>query len=128
MRTAVETAVLPRRLSGAQIQPSNVVVVKQLRPRAGELDLPGHEDEPAVGHGQSLFDVLLDQQDCRSEVSELSDAIEHLIDVLRFETDRGLVKQHHFRFENHGACCYLSCTSPLATRHWYDLIPSLRAG
>src|SRR2546421_1405270 len=87
----------PRRTIGldAEIGPLNVGAFEEHLGRAFLDDAPGLQHVAAIGDGEGLGGVLLDQQDGRALAVDVTNDVEDLVDEDRCQSERGLVEEQH---------------------------------
>src|SRR3989440_7103633 len=87
----------PRRTIGldAEIRPLNVGAFEEHLGRAFLDDAPGLQHVAAIGDGEGLGGVLLDQQDGRALAVDVTNDVEDLVDEDRRQSQRGLVEEQH---------------------------------
>src|SRR5207248_1543676 len=79
----------------AEIRPLNVGAFEEHLGRPFLDDAPGLQDVAAMGHGECLGGVLLDQQDGRALSVDVTNDVEDLVDEDRRQSERGLVEEQH---------------------------------
>src|SRR5256885_2519717 len=87
----------PRHTIGldAEIRPLNVGAFEEHLGRVFLDDAPGLQYVAAIGHGECLGGVLLDQQDGRALAVDVTNDVEDLVDEDGRQSERGLVEEQH---------------------------------
>src|SRR5437763_5078455 len=87
----------PRRTIGldAEVCPLDVGAFEEHLGRAFLDDAPGLQYVAAIGHGECLGGVLLDQQDGRALAVDVTNDVEDLVDEDGCQSERRLVEEQH---------------------------------
>src|SRR5437763_11141327 len=87
----------PRRTIGldAEVCPLDVGAFEEHLGRAFLDDAPGLQYVAAIGHGECLGGVLLDQEDGRALAVDVTNDVEDLVDEDGCQSERGLVEEQH---------------------------------
>src|SRR5256884_3253342 len=78
-----------------EVRPLDVGALEEHLGRAFLDDAPGLQYVAAIGHGECLGSVLLDQQDGRALAVDVTNDVEDLIDEDGRQSERGLVEEQH---------------------------------